>query len=170
MPVAKPNFYVVGAPKCGTTSLYRYLSEHPQIFLPKKKELHFFSRPELDRYSKGTGDRQVLQSLPRQLHEYESFYNGVSASEIAIGDISPSYFVHLGAAARIKSYNNEAKVIVCLRNPIDKAFSQYMHQVALGKEPLSFYQAIEAEEDRKNGRISGGIATAVFMRLQSENI
>ena len=62
MAVRLPNFVVVGAPKCGTTSLYHYLRQHPEVFLPSQKELHYFSHGHLSRNSRGPGDTHVLRS------------------------------------------------------------------------------------------------------------
>jgi hypothetical protein len=149
-----PNFFVVGAPKCGTTSLHLYLSQHPEIYLPPKKELHFFSRPELEARINGPGDKHVLTPLPRSLENYLYYYSSWNpATRPVAGDISPSYlFFHRSCAERIRSFSTDARILIILRNPIDKAFSQYCHQCAQARETLSFAAAL-ADEDRREAAL-----------------
>lgn len=105
----KPNFLVIGAAKSGTTWLHSCLEQHPQIYVPLVKEIHFFSYPS--RYKKGFA-------------WYESFFEECQ-TEKSIGEVSPSYIVHSKAAERIYNYNPEMRSIVVLRNPIERAYSDY---------------------------------------------
>ncbi|MYM65133.1 sulfotransferase [Pseudomaricurvus sp. HS19] len=141
------DFVCVGAPKCGTTSLYHYLGQHPRIFLPKKKELHFFSRRYLDRRLSGPGDRYSLDGCPSSWSQYEKFYSSAQQDQI-LGDISPSYFQHPECFSEIRERFPRVKVILMLRDPVKKAVSQYMHLVREAREPLEFEDAISAEDSR----------------------
>jgi hypothetical protein len=105
-----PNFIIVGAPKSGTTSLWHYLSEHPQIFMSSRKEPHFFS---VNKYN---------LSLP----EYEKLFSDVK-NEAAIGESSVTYFWHPEAALNIKKHIPECKIIIILRNPVDRLYSAFQH-------------------------------------------
>ena len=105
----KPNFLVIGAAKAGTTWLYSCLYEHPEIYLPDIKELHFFSYEDV--YQKG-------------FNWYESNFRNVTV-EKAVGEVSPSYLPFESTAERIYTYNPDIQLIVILRNPIDRAYSHY---------------------------------------------
>lgn len=142
-----PNLVVVGAPKCGTTSLYHYLKQHPEVYLPTRKELHYFTRSELARDTAGPGDATVLQHLCADRAAYEAEYAG-AADQPVRGDISPSYFDFAEVAPAMRRELGEARIVILLRDPIAKAFSQYMHLVRDGRETLPFYDALHAEADR----------------------
>jgi len=143
-----PTFVVIGAPKSGTTSLYFYLRQHPDIYLPKTKELHYFSFPDLGMSSSGPGDAAVLSGLCQTWEQYTEQYTNVS-NQSAIGDISPSYLYYSSSARKIFETLGSVKIIVIVRNPVDKAYSQYMHMVREGLETLSFSDAIAAESGRR---------------------
>jgi sulfotransferase family protein len=145
--VRLPNLVVAGAPKCGTTSLYHYLKQHPEVYLPTRKELHYFTRRELARDTAGPGDGTVLQHLCADRTTYEAAYAAATGQPV-LGDISPSYFDFAEVAPAIRQELGEARVVILLRDPIAKAFSQYMHLVRDGREPLPFFQALQAEAER----------------------
>ena len=102
-----PNFLLVGATKAATTWLYECLQEHPEIYVPDLKEVNYFSR----RYEQG-------------IDWYLSFFDNVQ-SETAIGELSPSYFTSEAAPSRIYELNPNVRLIVMLRHPIQRAYSQY---------------------------------------------
>lgn len=145
--------FIGGASKSGTTALYYYLKQHPDIFLPEKKELHYFSRPELLERVGGPGDRFVVNEVPSSLDDYLAFYSGCQNSKTCI-DISPSYLTFPGSAERIKKIFPDAKMVFVLRNPADKAFSQYVHLRSVCRENLDFEQALDAEAERKKYKYS----------------
>ena len=146
--VRLPTFVVVGAPKCGTTSLYHYLAQHPEVFLPRQKELHYFSREELAQNSRGPGDEHALRSACATREEYEGWYAGAGGAR-AVGEVSPSYLYYgEGAAGRMREVLGRARIVIAVRDPIDKAFSQYMHLVRDNREPLPFREGLAAEERR----------------------
>lgn len=122
--MAKPNFFIVGTPKSGTTSLFNYLEEHPEIFVPTIKEPHFFSHPEVaSTYYKTT--------LIGEMDKYNALYEDGKGYKV-IGDFSSSYLFNERSAAKIKSFNPEAKIIVILRNPTKRAVSHYMMDYSQG--------------------------------------
>ena len=112
-----PNFIVLGAGKSGTTSLYRYLNEHPQIFLPKLKELYFFLHPD-DHNPVGLTDWDAYQAL----------YANAQPDQVK-GEVSSVYLFRESAAAYIQQYCPKTKLIAILRNPIDRAFSDYLYNL-----------------------------------------
>lgn len=148
-----PNLVVVGAPKCGTTSLYHYLKQHPEVYVPTRKELHYFTREQLARDTAGPGDAAVLRHSCPDREAYEAEFAGARNERIR-GDISPSYFDFPEVAAAMRRELDDARVVILLRDPVAKAFSQYMHLVRDGRETLAFYDALEAEADRVRRRWS----------------
>ncbi|HKY60217.1 MAG TPA: sulfotransferase [Gemmatimonadota bacterium] len=131
-----PDFYLVGAAKSGTTSLFHYLAQHPSIFIPWKKEPHYFADPSVF----SGGSHSTLESY---LRLYED-----CPREILAGDGSTSYLPSRSAAARIKEVRPEARILVILRNPVDRAYSHYWHQRVEFAERLSFEDAIKDEARR----------------------
>jgi hypothetical protein len=130
-----PDFLVLGAQKAGTTALYAYLRRHPQISGPSWKEVSFFDR----HYARG-----------------EAWYRGnfpnlARTRGKIVGEASPSYLFHPLAPQRARALVPEVRLVALVRNPVDRALSHYHHEVALGREPLSFEQALDAEEERLRG-------------------
>lgn len=87
--VRLPNFLVVGAEKCGTTSLYQYLKQHPDVYLPAKKELHYFAYDDIGKIAGGPGGSDILGSACATREEYESYYKGIGP-HLTVGEVSPS--------------------------------------------------------------------------------
>ncbi len=143
----RPSFLVIGAPKCGTTSLFHYLAQHPDVYLPARKELHYFTYDDLARNSAGPGDADLLPHFCATRSDYEAQYAQVRG-EREIGEVSPSYFYYADASRRIRDELGTPKIILLLRDPVQKAFSQYMHLVRDNRERLSFYQGLMAEPKR----------------------
>jgi|SRR5215218_5070943 hypothetical protein len=150
--MAMPNFFIVGAQKAGTTSLYHYLAQHPQIYMSPVKEPYFFDH-ELDsegRIVKENSENRSQQKGSRfpDFEAYRALFRGVEA-ETAIGEASTPYIYVSGTAERIERYVPGAKVIAILRNPADRAYSAFSHAVRIGMEPLTdFAQALQEEERR----------------------
>ncbi len=147
-----PNFFVVGAQKAGTTSLYHYLEQHPDVFMSPAKEPFFFDH-ELDPSGsviKHEFGRRSLARNPRfaNIAEYLTLFEGVRG-ERAVGEASPLYIYAPGTASRIKQYSPGAKIVAILRNPADRAYSAFLYAVRIGVEPLTdFAQALREEEQR----------------------
>ena len=144
----KPNFIIAGFPKCGTTSLFHILKQHPEIFMPKQKELHFFTQPQIFKLNKGPKDKVVKQSHIKSEKEYLELFKSVK-DEIAVGDTSPSYINYPENFGMIKQYLNDPKVIVIVRDPIDRAYSNYLHLKRELREKMDFFSALKNEDNRR---------------------
>ncbi len=144
----KPNFIIAGFPKCGTTSLFHYLKQHPDIFMPNQKELHFFTQAQIFKLNKGPKDKVVKQSHIKSEKEYLELFKSVK-DEIAVGDASPSYINYPENFGMIKQYLNDPKVIVIVRDPIDRAYSNYLHLKRELRETMDFFSALKNEDNRR---------------------
>ncbi|HET8573281.1 MAG TPA: sulfotransferase [Edaphocola sp.] len=147
--VNRPNFLIVGVPKGGTSSLYEYLKDHPAIYLPEQKELHFFTYNELKKNTRGPGDKLALATVIKTWGDYLKYYSNMAGEKMA-GDVSPSYFYFSKAiVGDIKDQLGiNTKIIIMLRDPIERAYSNYLHQKRLMHEKLDFQEALEREEER----------------------
>lgn len=135
----KPHFFLVGAPKCGTTALYEYLSRHPDIFLPKK-EIYFFGK-----------DFSFRQPRPN-LDYYLSLFQPAKPRQ-CIGEASVWYLYSKSAAREIKAFQPQAKIIILLRNPVEMLYSLHSQQLYNGNEHIeNFEAALAAETSRRQGK------------------
>ena len=140
---AKPNFFIVGAPKCGTTSLHEYLQRHPDIFMPYYKEPHFFGSD-----LQGARFEQFRDKPARYL---KLFRDARGAGRI--GESSPWYLVSRRAADEIHAYDPAAKIIIMLRNPVDMMYSMWSQFRYSGNEQIErFDDALAAEDERRAGQ------------------
>ena len=143
-----PNFLIIGAQKAGTTSLYHYLEQHPQIYMSPEKEPGFFDFEGEKPNFRGPGDCDTYTQVTTDLKSYCSLFQGVS-HEIAIGEATTWYLYSPKAPQRIKHYIPDIKLIVILRNPVDRAYSAFMHAVRDSRETLTdFAQALDREKER----------------------
>ncbi len=144
-----PNFLVIGASKAGTTSLYEYLKQHPQVYMSPLKELRFFAlEGENPNFCGPWDDIEIERYSITSLDAYKHQFLGVT-DEIAIGEASPWYLYSEKAAINIKKYLPKAKLIAILRDPVDRAYSHFSMHVLNGREPLTeFTQAIQEEKNR----------------------
>lgn len=166
-----PNFVVVGAAKAGTTSIYAYLKQHPQVYLSPIKETNYYAKDiPLDKirkdYYKG-GELDVASyvetDLSEQIHiafvseeaHYQKLYKNVK-EEIAVGEISNSYLHSSVAAQEIYNANPNAKIIMILRDPIRRAFSHYKMTLRVGLVKDAFYEEIQRDfnAEEKGFRVS----------------
>jgi hypothetical protein len=150
--VALPNFLIIGAAKAGTTSLYCYLAEHPQIYMSPIKEPRFFAiqgRGEafLSRIQNETQFKGSVCSL----EEYHRMFDGATGA-IAIGEASPLYLGWSEASASaIHDHLPDVKLIAILRHPVERAFSHYKMALKLGIEPhQTFEKALTSDPKRVN--------------------
>ena len=128
-----PNFFILGAGRSGTTTLYFVLREHPEIFLPTPKEPTFFSEPF-----------QVIRNPIR----YAKLFDDVGAAT-AIGDASHAYLTHPDAAATLQAFFPEARFVLVFRNPADRALAMYSYMLENGYEHhRTFERALAAEDHR----------------------
>jgi hypothetical protein len=142
-----PNFLIIGAAKAGTTSLYSYLAQHPQIYMSEQKEPRFFAI-EGEQPNYGGITQGINRSSISTLEDYQALFAGVG-DEVAVGEASTIYLYSEKAAERIKHHIPDAKLIAVLRNPADRAFSSYVHLVRDGFEALSFAEGLAAEPMRR---------------------
>jgi hypothetical protein len=143
-----PNFLLIGAAKSGTTSLYHYLGQHPQIYTNVKEPSYFAFAGQQVSFA-GPGDRNgFVRRMVTDPERYEALFDGVT-NEQAYGEASVVYLYHPAAAWRIKQTVPDVKLIAMLRNPVERAFSGYLHLRRDGREPLAnFTDALRAEEGR----------------------
>lgn len=139
-----PNFLIIGGHKCGTTSLYSYLKQHPQIYMPELKEPRFFAYDDTDPVHRAKS-RTIFPV--RTLAEYQALFDGVT-DEKAIGEASPEYLRNTRAARRIRDLIPHAKLIVSLRNPVDRTYSEYLMRVRAGDESRPFEQVCREDRER----------------------
>ncbi len=143
-----PNFLLIGAQKSGTTALYEYIQQHPQIFVSEVKEPGFFAVEGQRLDYRGRGDTRHQRYLVTDLGRYQALFRRAKG-ELAIGEASNLHLYAPQAPGRIRHYLPRVKLLAILRNPIDRAHSAYRFLVRDGYEPLaSFEEAVAAEDAR----------------------
>jgi len=135
--IERLDFILAGAQKSGTTALHYFLSRHPEICMGDQQEIHFFDNDAMF----------VAEPNYAELHKH---YPPVAPATIA-GDCTPSYVYHEPAMQRIRNYNPKTKLLILLRNPVERAFAHWNMQRYKGIEPLDFFDAIREEETRIAG-------------------
>jgi hypothetical protein len=135
--IKRLDFILAGAQKSGTTALHYFLSKHPNITMGDQQEIHFF-------------DNDAMFIPPVDYEQLHKHYPLLASSTIA-GDCTPSYIYHQPASERIWNYNPKIKLLVLLRNPIDRAFAHWNMQRFKGREPLDFFDAVREEKTRIAG-------------------
>ncbi len=145
-----PSFLVIGAAKSGTTSLYHYLAQHPDVFMSPVKEPNFFAlEGEKPSFRAPGADERINRWSVTDPDEYRKLYEGANG-ERALGEASPIYLYSEKAAGRIKRYVPEARLIAILRNPAERAYSGFLHLLLNGRETVrDFGEALALEEERK---------------------
>ena len=139
-----PNFIIIGAQRSGTTSLYDYLCMHPSVLKALRKEAHFFD------FNYNYGFDYYRAFFPSKL-SFSYLYQQITGGTIVTGEASPYYFFHPDVPRRIAKSLPEVKLIVLLRNPVERAFSHYHHERRMERETVSFEEALELEEERLKG-------------------
>jgi hypothetical protein len=137
---ARPNFFIVGAPRCGTTAMYEYLRQHPDVFMPYRKEPVYF------------GSDLTKRQPPMAEADYlDLFRPGAGCARR--GEATVWYLYSLTAPAEIKAFATDPRIIIMLRNPVDMMYSLHSQLFFSANEDLAdFGEAIAAEEDRRHGR------------------
>ncbi len=159
----KPNFFIIGAAKAGTTSLHQYLKKHPEIYFSPVKEPNYFSTDikvahfsptyrkntflDVEEYFRQPQLTHLQLTFVRKAEHYKRLFKDVS-QESAIGEASTSYLYSKEAAANIKAYRPDAKIIAVLRNPLKRAFSHYQMALRYGHTHLEFEEAIKQDYSR----------------------
>jgi hypothetical protein len=139
-----PNFIIIGAAKAGTTSLYHYLKQHPQVFMSPIKEARYFSYDGKDTRDI-VGEPLKLHFPAKTLTAYMALFKD-ARDEIAVGEASPIYMESPTAAARIREVLPEVKLVAILRNSIERAISHYLMRVRIGLEPWDVREAFRNEQ------------------------
>jgi hypothetical protein len=143
-----PTFLIIGAGKAGTTACYHYLKTHPEIYMSPVKEARFFAfdgrRPSYP--------GRVYGAFPTSgvvdLESYQRLFDGAT-TERALGEASPQYLSTPGTAERIRAHIPDVSLVAILRDPAERAYSQFLHMVRDGYEPeRDFLAALDAEPDR----------------------
>src|SRR5680860_1100775 len=125
-----PTFLIAGGMRCGTTSLNAYLREHPEVSVGQPKEVHFFD-----------------QNYERGIDWYLQHFPGSDNSK-AVGEATPAYLYYPEIAERIATTLPDVRILVLLRDPVDRAHSHYWHNRSVGREKLNFADAIASEPKR----------------------
>lgn len=125
-----PTYLIAGAMRSGTTSLNAYLREHPDVFVARLKEVHFFD-----------------QNFHRGIEWYQEHFTEAGDS-IAVGEASPAYLYDPDAAERIATTLPDVKILLLLRDPVTRAHSHYWHNRSVGRERMTFEDALAAEDSR----------------------
>ncbi|HET9919099.1 MAG TPA: sulfotransferase domain-containing protein [Ktedonobacteraceae bacterium] len=146
-----PDFLIIGGQRCGTTSLYYYLTEQTGIARTLKKEVHFYD----DHYAHGL--RWYRAQFPTTFQKY--YTERIRKQHFMTGESSPYYLFHPLVPERLAAVTPQAKLIILLRNPIDRAYSQHWLTTLEGDETLPFEEAIEREEERVAGEMEKLIAS-----------
>lgn len=152
----RPDFFIVGAPKSGTTAIADYLGQHPQIFMPATKELHYFGR-----------DLDYRRRRPKSEAEYLTWFHGSSAAQ-RVGEASVGYLYSQSAPLEMLEFAPESDILIMLRNPVDMIYSQHRQLLFSGDEDIDdFEQALAAEPDRAAGkRIPSGCTVPYALRYR----
>ena len=144
----RPDFFIVGAPKCGTTAMIDYLKQHPEVFVPDRKELDFFGRD------------LVFKGHRLTEEEYLGFFSRATAEKRA-GEGSVWYLHSKTAALEIKDFSPNARIIIMLRNPLDMMYSFHSQRLYNGNEDIeNFSAALDAEAERTQHRVRLRLAPA----------
>ncbi|NNM16846.1 MAG: sulfotransferase, partial [Bacteroidia bacterium] len=157
--INRPNFLIIGAEKSGTTSLYHYLNQHPDVFMTPEKEPFFYI------FKNGTpailgehiDDDVFLRTRIKSDELYANQFEGAH-NESAVGEASASYIYMKEAAENIASDIPDTKIIVVLRNPVERAYSNFLHCIKRGVEPMrDFNQYVDTNEEEKRISTNKGL-------------
>lgn len=143
-----PNFLIIGAAKAGTTALHEYLQQHPQIYMTPTKETNFFAFADREINFQGIGDEALKDFSITDWETYQAQFSGVT-TETAIGEACPSYLYYPQAATRIKQYLPHVQLIVILRNPITRAYANFLHTVRDDRETCRDFALALANEPNR---------------------
>jgi hypothetical protein len=142
-----PNFFIIGAMKSGTTSVYEWLKQHPQIYMSPRKEPNFFAS-EGEEFVLRPGGQKDKYPVIKDIEDYRALFQDVS-NESAIGEATVGYLFNPRTPQHLRQYVPDARFIAILRDPVDRSFSHYRMMIRLGDEPVSdFVEAFHMEEHR----------------------
>jgi hypothetical protein len=149
--VTPPDFLVIGAYKSGSTALHEALQAHPQVFVPARKGPSFFAFDGVEE-----PDRPLPPGTVRRWEDYRALFDPAPADSLC-GEVSPEYLANPRAAGRIRERVPDARLVAILRNPVERAFSDYLMYVRDGLEPeADFGRALDAQEKRRHAAAPTG--------------
>ena len=134
---AKPNFFIVGAPKCGTTALHHYLRPHPNVFMPRVKEPHYFAT-DLGSY------RNI-----KTMEDYTRMFASSTEAHLRVGEASVYYLRSSVAIPGIRAFNPEAKIIAMFRNPVDMVHALHSQLLQWSEETVADFEMAWRLQDRR---------------------
>ncbi|MFL5496388.1 MAG: sulfotransferase family protein [Gemmatimonadales bacterium] len=140
-----PNFVLIGAAKSGTSSLFAYLGQHPDVFISPTKEPNFFALAGQQVTYRGPGDVIINQASVTRLADYQALFKGVKR-EAAVGEASNLYLYLPAAPEAIAHHLPDVRLIAILRDPAERAYSSYLHMRRDGREPCDSFEAALEEE------------------------
>ena len=143
-----PNLLIAGAAKCGTSSLHKYLDQHPQIFMSEAKEPRFISSQVSSFPLNGPGDDKVEAWYVKDYESYTKLFEGSEGYPIVGESSADTLYFYERTIPVIKQYLGDPKIIIMLRNPVKRAFSAYQHLVRDLREELSFEDGLREEPNR----------------------
>lgn len=144
-----PNFLLIGAAKSGTTAVYRFLQQHPQVFLSEPKEPRFFAFENHPLNFGGPCDEAWKREFYTDRDRYLALFDAAGDLS-AVGEASVMYLSEPGTAARIHKYAPDMKIMAILRDPAERAYSNFVYMRAEGREDIEdFDSALRAEEQRR---------------------
>jgi len=137
---AKPNFFIVGAPKCGTTALHQYLHPHPNVFMPRVKEPHFFAAD--------LGNYRIIKTMD----DYVKMFAESTPAHTRVGEASVYYLRSSVAIPAIHTFNPDAKIIAMFRNPVDMVYALHSELLYWSEETVADFEvAWQLQERRRQG-------------------
>ena len=143
-----PNFIISGVARCGTTSLFHYLNQHPEIGMSNVKEPKYFSSLDLILPQKGAGDDTVFSTVVTNELDYDKLFDGLESFKTIGEGSSDCFYYHNTVIPRIKEKLGDVKILVCLRNPVERAYSAYNNLVRDSRETLEFSAGLALEDER----------------------
>jgi hypothetical protein len=147
---ALPDFVIIGGQKCGTSALYNYLIKHPDVVPARRKETHFF-----DTRKHELGHMFYRASFPIRANLRRTVEDN---GRHITGESTPGYLFFPHVPTRMRAVVPHVKLVVLLRNPVDRAYSHYHHKVRIGEETISFEEAVDREEERLAGEMERALA------------
>jgi sulfotransferase family protein len=144
-----PNFLILGTAKAGTTALYEYLRPHPQVFMSTPKEPKFLAYAGKNPRFGGPGDREFNRRMVTKPCRYHELFKHASTEHLAVGEATAIYLYVPETAKNIQEYVPRAQMFAFLRNPVDRAYSAFLHLRRQGREPIAdFLDAVRQEPER----------------------
>lgn len=128
-----PNFFIVGAPKCGSTALYNYLKQHPEVFMSTPKELNYFTYNELNAQNLYYSDIRISNR-----ESYLKIFSRAKDYHKVVGEASVSYLFYPNTPNRLFEFNDMSKIVIILRDPVQRAWSHYLMDRRLGLVNVDF--------------------------------